>query len=92
MNENLVILKRLQEKKTVKQALSDWKQTMMTNYENRIRELSTPEKVFSYFASVTKGRHKYMTPDDFMRSIIPFQQRTKSSSRVCPTRLCVLCT
>lgn len=30
---------------------------MMTNYEGRIREFSSPEKVFSVFASVSKDGH-----------------------------------
>jgi hypothetical protein len=29
----------------------------MTNYENRIRSFSSPEKVFSVFASVSKNGH-----------------------------------
>lgn len=45
-------------------------------YENRIRQYSTPDKIFRYFATykVTddKGRSDIlMTPEDFLRSITP---------------------
>lgn len=46
-------------------------------YENRIRDYSTPDKIFRYFAtlrSVASGPMKeeiFMTPDDFLRSITP---------------------
>lgn len=41
-------------------------------YEKRIRELSSPEKVFEYFS--THGDHNSgftMTPSDVMRSVVP---------------------
>ena len=45
-------------------------------YENRIRDYSTPDKIFRYFATlrVSLGHGMYdifMTPDDFVRSITP---------------------
>jgi len=45
-------------------------------YENRIRDYSTPDKIFRYFATlkVNQGGGDYevfMTPDDFVRSITP---------------------
>nr|CAG4640633.1 EOG090X017M [Eulimnadia texana] len=45
-------------------------------YENRIRQFSTPDKVFRYFATLQvihpNGESEiYMTPDDFLRSITP---------------------
>ncbi|KAK9870484.1 hypothetical protein WA026_008043 [Henosepilachna vigintioctopunctata] len=46
-------------------------------YENRIRQYSTPDKVFRYFATLqvqgpTIDQHEiYMTPDDFLRSMTP---------------------
>ena len=45
-------------------------------YENRIREFSTPDKIFRYFATVrvefeTGKKEIFMTPKDFMRSITP---------------------
>ena len=45
-------------------------------YENRIREFSTPDKIFRYFATVRvefeNGKKEiFMTPKDFMRSITP---------------------
>ena len=38
-------------------AWGEWKNSVMTNYENRIRSFSSPEKVFSVFASVNKDGH-----------------------------------
>ena len=43
-------------------------------YEQRIRDSSTPDKVFRYFATLkVSGPDSgiYMTPDDFVRSITP---------------------
>jgi Ca2+-binding EF-hand superfamily protein len=54
-------------------ALVGDKATVMDNYENRLREMSAPEKVFGYFASVTReDGQQYMTVADFLRSITPF--------------------
>nr|CAH7715673.1 unnamed protein product [Callosobruchus chinensis] len=45
-------------------------------YENRIRQFSTPDKVFRYFATLqVQGDDIYMTPDDFLRSITPGMQQ-----------------
>ena len=45
-------------------------------YENRVRQYSTPDKIFRYFATLkVHGDHGeseiFMTPDDFLRSITP---------------------
>jgi len=45
-------------------------------YENRIRDYSTPDKIFRYFATLrvhADGLESevLMTPDDFVRSITP---------------------
>ncbi|GFG40436.1 hypothetical protein Cfor_01605 [Coptotermes formosanus] len=46
-------------------------------YENRIRQYSTPDKVFRYFATLQvahpsgESHEVYMTPDDFLRSMTP---------------------
>ena len=45
-------------------------------YENRIRDYSTPDKIFRYFATLKVFRdgeepEVFMTPDDFVRSITP---------------------
>ncbi|XP_064080454.1 calcium uptake protein 1 homolog, mitochondrial-like isoform X6 [Macrobrachium nipponense] len=45
-------------------------------YENRIRQYSTPDKIFRYFATLKvygdHGDHEiFMTPDDFLRCITP---------------------
>jgi len=39
-------------------------------YEKRIRTLSAPPKVFSYFASVTQDDGEYMTNFDLLRSLV----------------------
>ena len=49
----------------------------IVEYENRIRQFSTPDKVFRYFATLEvispiNGTHEVlMTPDDFLRSLTP---------------------
>ncbi|KAJ0179989.1 hypothetical protein K1T71_004580 [Dendrolimus kikuchii] len=44
-------------------------------YENRMRQYSTPDKVFRYFATIQAQHHDqhevFMTPDDFLRSMTP---------------------
>ncbi|XP_031574950.1 calcium uptake protein 1, mitochondrial-like [Actinia tenebrosa] len=45
-------------------------------YENRIRQYSTPDKVFRYFASLKivhpgEENEVFMTPEDFVRSLTP---------------------
>ena len=49
---------------------------VISNYENRIRSYSTPDKIFRYFATLSvsdeKGRTEVMmTPKDFLRSLTP---------------------
>lgn len=49
----------------------------VSEYENRIRAYSTPDKIFRYFATInvkdteTGVYNVYMTPEDFLRSITP---------------------
>jgi len=52
-------------------AWQQWKKGVMTNYENRIRDYSSPEKVFNVFASKKKDGKFYMTADDFVRALLP---------------------
>jgi len=49
-------------------------------YENRMRQFSTPDKVFRYFATLqvthvhsngSESHEVFMTPDDFLRSMTP---------------------
>ena len=45
-------------------------------YENRIRQYSTPDKVFRYFATlkivhIGEDNEVFMTPEDFVRSLTP---------------------
>lgn len=53
-------------------------------YENRIRDYSTPDKIFRYFATlkVYVDSHEaevFMTPDDFVRSITPGVKQPEGS-------------
>ena len=71
-------------------------------YENRIRQYSTPDKVFRYFATFKlvdeKGNHEIMmTPLDFLRSISPGEKQPEHLGldafiHVTPTEVsCLLC-
>lgn len=52
-----------------------FRERKIIEYENRIRQYSTPEKVFRYFATVILQDQTqstvFMTPVDFLRSIFP---------------------
>lgn len=59
-------------------AQGNLKQEFIGRYENRIRSLSTPEKVFGYFASVSKKGHTYMNVDDFLDAITPYDSVSRN--------------
>uniref|UniRef100_A0A1B0FFM2 Uncharacterized protein n=1 Tax=Glossina morsitans morsitans TaxID=37546 RepID=A0A1B0FFM2_GLOMM len=52
-----------------------FRERKILEYEHRIRQFSTPDKVFRYFATVRLIAPEHtailMTPDDFLRSICP---------------------
>lgn len=53
-----------------------FRERRIIEYENRIRQYSTPDKVFRYFASlkvvhVGEDNEVFMTPEDFVRSLTP---------------------
>ena len=48
--------------------ISPWQ---IIEYENRIRQYSTPDKVFRYFATIHDGVEVFMTPIDFLTSMTP---------------------
>lgn len=53
-----------------------YKDLTIKGYENRLRQFSRPEKIFSYFATIQTPNEAdeweiYMTPIDFIRSIMP---------------------
>ncbi|XP_060655391.1 calcium uptake protein 1 homolog, mitochondrial isoform X1 [Drosophila nasuta] len=61
--------------KAVKEKIG-FRERKIIEYENRIRQFSTPDKVFRYFATiqvpVADDRHEvYMTPTDFLTSMTP---------------------
>ena len=67
-----------EEEKEKKQRMS-FHDRRVSEYENRIRAYSTPDKIFRYFATInikdteTGAYNIYMTPEDFLRSITPNQ-------------------
>jgi len=59
-------------------------------YENRIRDYSTPDKIFRNFATlkVYIDNHEgevFMTPDDFVRSITPGVKQPEGDSCILHT-------
>ncbi|KAL0270498.1 UNVERIFIED_CONTAM: hypothetical protein PYX00_007894 [Menopon gallinae] len=66
-------------KKKKKKEKIGFRDRKIIEYENRIRQYSTPDKVFRYFATLQVAhpsnhpdQHEvYMTPDDFLRSMTP---------------------
>ncbi|CAM9263019.1 unnamed protein product [Pylaiella littoralis] len=52
------------------------REDVMGSYEDRIRNFSSAERVFEFFASVTNRKGTFMTPADFARSITPYQHRS----------------
>ncbi|ALC39356.1 CG4495 [Drosophila busckii] len=65
----------LHEGKKVKEKVG-FRDRKIIEYENRIRQFSTPDKVFRYFATIqvpiADDRHEvYMTPTDFLTSMTP---------------------
>ncbi|KAH8378002.1 hypothetical protein KR093_008448 [Drosophila rubida] len=63
------------EKEVAKEKIG-FRERKIIEYENRIRQFSTPDKVFRYFATiqvpVADDRHEvYMTPIDFLTSMTP---------------------
>lgn len=53
-----------------------FRERRIIEYENRIRQYSTPDKVFRYFASlkvvhIGEDNEVFMTPEDFVRSLTP---------------------
>ncbi|XP_034238386.1 calcium uptake protein 1 homolog, mitochondrial isoform X2 [Thrips palmi] len=66
-------------KKKKKKAIG-FRERRIIEYENRIRQFSTPDKVFRYFATLQvthvhssgfQTHEVFMTPDDFLRSMTP---------------------
>ncbi|EFA75270.1 hypothetical protein PPL_11345 [Heterostelium album PN500] len=56
----------------------NWREKIFTNYQDRIREFSTPEKIFQTFASINKNGEYFMTLDDFVRAVLSHQFKTSS--------------
>eukprot|EP01132_Coremiostelium_polycephalum_P006063 gene6063-7553_t len=60
------------------------REKIINNYQNRIREYSTPEKLFETFATVKKNGKSYMTVEDFIRSILPTRFKESNSKSMKP--------
>ncbi|XP_021917862.1 calcium uptake protein 1 homolog, mitochondrial-like isoform X2 [Zootermopsis nevadensis] len=64
-------------KKKKKKEKVGFRDRKIMEYENRIRQYSTPDKVFRYFATLQvahpcgESHEVFMTPDDFLRSMTP---------------------
>jgi len=43
----------------------------MIEHENKVRQNASPGKMFKNFSTVVRGEVEYMTPVDFVRSLIP---------------------
>lgn len=58
--------------------------SQIIEYENRIRQFSTPDKIFRYFATVRLQDATQtivcMTPEDFLRSIYPGMKQPDGKS------------
>lgn len=70
-------------KQTKKKKTETFKDSIFTEYENRIRAFSNPEKIFSYFATIkviheSNGYEILMTPDDFVRAVTPDMQQPEN--------------
>jgi len=59
-----------------------WQQRQMGFYENRLRSLSHPQKVFNYFASIKKDGESYMRTIDFIFSLLPYFPNVSENSPV----------
>ncbi|KAG6456450.1 hypothetical protein O3G_MSEX009720 [Manduca sexta] len=64
-----------QKKKRYRKEKIGFRDRKIIEYENRMRQYSTPDKVFRYFATLQAQHHDqhevFMTPDDFLRSMTP---------------------
>jgi len=64
----------------VEESLAD---KLKSNYAARIATYSSPEKVFMSYASKTRDGEKFMTMNDFVDSLCPFEK--KRSNKGAPT-------
>ena len=56
-------------------ATHHWREELLGKYEDRLRRFSSPEKVFGYFASVELEGEFFMTSEDLLRSLLPYDPR-----------------
>jgi len=60
------------------------KEQMIIGYEDRIRKFSTPEKNFSVFATANAGGELYMTPFDFVKSLMHYDEAARDQINARP--------
>lgn len=51
------------------------KERIRGQYENKIRFMSPPEKVFELFATIKDDEGLFMSYEDFMRAMVPYNYR-----------------
>jgi EF hand len=51
------------------------KESIVGSYEDRVRNFSSPSRVFEFFASVSRPQGTFMTPEDFARAVTPYQRK-----------------
>ena len=72
---------------------NDWQKKSIGLYENRLRQFSHPYKIFTHFATVRKDGEIFMTPRDFIRSLLPYRRTIdpQKSTRGIRNHLVVYC-
>mmetsp|Transcript_2800 Transcript_2800/g.5165 ORF Transcript_2800/g.5165 Transcript_2800/m.5165 type:complete len:443 (-) Transcript_2800:710-2038(-) len=58
-----------------RRGLHEIRDEVVVRYENRMRFFATPEKLFTYFASVEQEGQPLMTAEDFILSVTPSRRR-----------------
>lgn len=57
---------------------ANWKEKWRARYNDKIKNWSTPEKIFNVFATVRKNGESFMTVEDFCDAILPADHRPPS--------------
>jgi hypothetical protein len=60
-------------------------------YENKIRRMSPPEKIFEVFATQKKDEHIYMSHQDLFRAVCPYNYTTKERDEKVSIYLFIYC-
>jgi Ca2+-binding EF-hand superfamily protein len=57
---------------------ANWREKWRARYNDKIKNWSTPEKIFNVFATVRKNGEHFMTVEDFCDAILPADHRPPS--------------